>query len=415
MKFTDRKIKNLKPKQERYEIWEGNGLGVRVTPKGVKSWVFMYRYQGKARRMTLGRYPKMTVAEAHSEHGKALVSLEKGIDPSEVEVEKRRQDRRAPTVKLLVDEYIEKWAKPRKRSWEKDQSTLDRDVVTEWGKRKAKDITRRDVVILLDGIVERGAPIQANRTLAVIRKMFNFAVSRDIVPSNPCLQVKAPASENQRDRVLSAEEIKLLWDALTKVDRKPGDDQEMRVTMAKGTALALQFQLLTAQRKGEVAAAEWSEIDLEGKLWTIPAEKSKNKLPHRVPLSPQAVSLLEQIKKESKESIWLFPSPRGQGKHHILETAIDHAARLNQEAIGIDHWVPHDLRRTAASMMTSIGISRLVVSRILNHVESGITAVYDRHSYDNEKRKALEAWSRKLGSILSAETDHENVIDLRLT
>lgn len=365
--------------------------------------------------MTLGRYPKMTVAEAHSEHGKALVSLEKGIDPSEVEVEKRRQDRRAPTVKLLVDEYIEKWAKPRKRSWEKDQSTLDRDVVTEWGKRKAKDITRRDVVILLDGIVERGAPIQANRTLAVIRKMFNFAVSRDIVPSNPCLQVKAPASENQRDRVLSAEEIKLLWDALTKVDRKPGDDQEMRVTMAKGTALALQFQLLTAQRKGEVAAAEWSEIDLEGKLWTIPAEKSKNKLPHRVPLSPQAVSLLEQIKKESKESIWLFPSPRGQGKHHILETAIDHAARLNQEAIGIDHWVPHDLRRTAASMMTSIGISRLVVSRILNHVESGITAVYDRHSYDNEKRKALEAWSRKLGSILSAETDHENVIDLRLT
>ncbi|MFI0415138.1 MAG: tyrosine-type recombinase/integrase [Candidatus Thiodiazotropha sp.] len=414
MKFTDRKIKNLKPKQERYEIWEGNGLGVRVTPKGVKSWVFMYRYQGKARRMTLGRYPKMTVAEAHSEHGKALVSLEKGIDPSEVEVEKRRQDRRAPTVKLLVDEYIEKWAKPRKRSWEKDQSTLDRDVVTEWGRRKAKEITRRDVVILLDKIVERGAPIQANRTLAVIRKMFNFAVSRDIVPSNPCLQVKAPAPEKQRDRVLSTEEIKILWDALDRVGQK-SEGEGKEVSMSKGTALALQFQLLTGQRKGEVATAEWDEIDLDGKLWTIPAEKSKNKLPHRVPLSPQAVSLLELVKKESKESIWLFPSPRGKGKRHILETAIDHAARLNQEAIGIDHWVPHDLRRTSASMMTSIGISRLVVSRILNHVESGITAVYDRHSYDNEKRKALEAWSRKLGSILSAETDHENVIDLRLT
>lgn len=352
--------------------------------------------------MTLGRYPKMTVAEAHSEHGKALVALEKGIDPGEVEVEKRREDRKAPTVKLLVEEYIEKWAKPRKRSWEKDQSILDRDVVTEWGRRKAKEITRRDVVILLDKIVERGAPIQANRTLAVIRKMFNFALSRDIVTANPCQQVKPPAAERQRDRVLSAAEIKTLWDTLDRVDQK-SEGEGKEASMSKGTALALQFQLLTSQRKGEVATAEWAEIDLDGKLWTIPAEKSKNKLPHRVPLSPQAVSLLELVKNESKESIWLFPSPRGQGKRHILETAIDHAARLNQEAIGIDHWVPHDLRRTAASMMTSIGISRLVVSRILNHVESGITAVYDRHSYDVEKRSALDAWGRKLEQIVYSE------------
>ncbi|ODB94683.1 hypothetical protein A3197_18205 [Candidatus Thiodiazotropha endoloripes] len=403
MKFTDRKIKNLKPKSERYEVWEGNGLGVRVTPKGVKSWVFMYRFQEKARRLTLGRYPKMTVAEAHSEHGKALLALEKGIDPGKVEVEKRRENRRAPTVKMLVDEYIEKWAKPRKRSWKKDQSTLDRDVVSEWGRRKAKDITRRDVVIMLDGIVERGAPIQANRTLAVVRKMFNFAVSRDIMASNPCLQVKPPAPENQRNRTLSADEIKILWKALDLVGLKSGNDQEKPISMSKGTALALQFQLLTAQRKGEVAAAEWSEIDIDGKVWTIPAEKSKNNLPHRVPLSPQAVSLLELIKKESKKSIWLFPSPRGQGQKHILETAIDHAVRLNQEPIGINHWVPHDLRRTAASIMTSIGISRLVVSKILNHVESGITAVYDRHSYDAEKRNALEAWGRKLDQILTGE------------
>ncbi|MEW8646647.1 MAG: tyrosine-type recombinase/integrase [Candidatus Thiodiazotropha endolucinida] len=409
MKFTDRKIKNLKPKSERYEIWEGNGLGIRVTPKGVKSWVFIYRYQGKTRRLTLGRYPKMTVAKAHADHGKALLALEKDIDPGTIEVEARRQDRRAPTVKMLVDEYIEKWAKPRKRSWAKDESILDRDVVSEWSKRKAKDITRRDVVLLLDGIVERGAPIQANRTLAVIRKMFNFAVSRDIVPSNPCLQVKAPAPENQRDRVLSAEEIKILWDALSQVDQEPADDKEVQVSMSKGTALALQFQLLTAQRKGEVAAAAWSEIDLTAKLWAIPAEKSKNKLPHRVPLSPQAISLLEQIKDESKDSTWLFPSPRGKGKRHILETAIDHAARLNQEAIGIDHWVPHDLRRTAASLMTSIGITRLVVSKILNHVESGITAVYDRHSYDAEKRHALEAWGRKVDNILTGDQSGEVV------
>lgn len=383
----------------------------------------MYRFQGKARRLTLGRYPALTVAQAHSEHGKAMEQLEKGIDPGAVEVEARRQERKAPTVTGLVDEYLEKWAKPRKRTWEKDESMLRRDVIPEWGRRKAKEITRRDVVLLLDKIVDRGAPIQANRTLQIVRKMFNFALSRDIVQVNPCQQVRAPAAENQRDRVLSADEIQRLWEALDSAGLEPTDGAESdseRLSMAQGTALALKFQLVTAQRKGEVASAAWSEIDLDSKMWTIPVEKSKNKLPHRVPLTDLALQLLEEIKslscagqEETEDSSpWLFPSPRGRGKQHILETAIDRAVRNNREAIGIPYWVPHDLRRTAASMMTSIGVSRLTVSKILNHVERGVTATYDRHSYDTEKRKALEAWSRKLGSMLSADSERGNVISL---
>lgn len=389
-------------------------MGVRVTPKGTKSWVMVYRFQGKARRLTIGKYPQMTVALAHKEFGKALDKLDKGIDPGAVRVGENIEDRKAPTVEALIKEYLDKWAKPRKRSWEKDESLLDNDVKPVWGKRKAKDITRRDVITLLDKIVERGAPIQANRTLAVIRKMFNFAISRDIVDTSPCVAIKAPAPENRRDRVLSKAEIKTVWNVLDKAleeaDIEP-DNEESKLSMALGTSLALKFQLITAQRKGEVAAAEWSEIDLVSGWWTIPAEKSKNKLPHRVPLSPLAIEILTLAKEEAGDSIWVFPSPRDGGKKRIADTAIDRAVRNNRKLFGIADFTPHDLRRTAASHMTGVGISRLVVAKILNHVESGITAVYDRHSYDPEKKRALDAWGRVLDEIINGKAA-DNVIEI---
>jgi integrase len=172
--------------------------------------------------------------------------------------------------------------------------------------------------------------------------------------------------------------------------------------MEKYTALALKLQLITAQRKGEVAGAEWVNFDLKGGWWTIPAEKSKNGFPHRVPLSPLAMETLNKLEELTGSSRWLFPSPRdGQ---HIAETSVDHAVRVNAEHFAIDHFTPHDLRRTSASMMTASGIQRLTVSKILNHVESGVTAVYDRHGYDKEKRQALETWERKLTSILTGKS-----------
>jgi integrase len=397
MKFTDKKIQNLKPKAQRYEEWEGNGFGVRVTPRGVKSFVYLYRFEGKPRRLTLGTYPTMTLAEAHQAHGEAMKKLEQGIDPGAEAVAERAEDRQAPTVAVLADEYLEKWAKPRKRSWREDERILKKDILPEWGRRKAREITRRDVIRLLDGIVDRGAGIMANRTLAAIRKMFNFAVSRDIVPVTPCLAVRSPAPEQQRDRVLTTDEIRALWHGL-----------ESAKMMAAGTKLALKLQLVTGQRKAEIVSAAWDEIDLTDKWWTIPPEKAKNKLAHRVPLSPLALELLQAAKNITGDSPWIFPSP--QTDRHITPEAVDHALRRpGLETLGFS-FVPHDLRRSAASHMTGMGISRLVVSKILNHVERGITAVYDRHSYDKEKRQALEAWGRKLQAIV--EGTETNVIPM---
>src|SRR5206468_7260090 len=143
-----------------------------------------------------------------------LADLEQGIDPGAAVVRQHRADRAAPTVGDLANEYLERWAKPRKRSWKEDERILDKDVLPLWRWSKAKDITRGDVIALLDRIVDRGAPIAANRTLAVVRRMFNFALSRDLVSANPCAQVKPPGKEHQRDRVLSADELRILWNGL---------------------------------------------------------------------------------------------------------------------------------------------------------------------------------------------------------
>jgi integrase len=396
MKLTDRQILNLKPQVQRYEVWEGNAFGVRVTPQGNKSFVFMYRYQGKLKRMTLGNYPAMSLAKAHKAHAEAKEMLTRGIDPGAKALTEKKEERSAPTIAALINEYLEKWAKPRKRSWKTDKRILEKDILPEWGQRKARDITRRDVIRLLDNIVDRGAPIGANRTLAVIRKMFNFAVGRDIVPASPCVATQAPAPENRRDKILSSEEIRTFWHSL----------EGTRIT--EGIKLALKLQLVTAQRKGECISAEWAEIDLQEKWWTIPAEKTKNRLPHRVPLSMLAIEILVAAKNLAGDSFWVFPSPRATG--HITPAAIDHALRQGLKILEIDHFVPHDLRRTAASHMTGMGISRLVVSKILNHVERGITAVYDRHSYDREKLQALETWGHKLKSIV--EGTESNVIPM---
>jgi integrase len=400
MKFTDRQIKNLKPRDLRYEVFEDRGFGVRVSPTGNKSFIFLYRMPGEVtkRRLSLGTYPTMSLAEAHRRHAEAREMVTKGIDPGAKAVAEKKEERQAPLVTALIEEYLEKWAKPRKRSWKTDKRILEKDVLPAWGKRKARDITRRDVIRLLDHIVDRGAPIGANRTLAVIRKMFNFAVSRDIVPASPCAATQAPAPENRRDRVLSPEELKAFWHGLDKT----------KITL--GIRLALKLQLVTAQRKGEVISAEWADLDLEGGWWTIPAEKSKNRLAHRVPLSPMAMDILQAARSLAGDCPWVFPSPRGP--LHITPAAVDHASRLALRDLEIEHFVPHDLRRSAASHMTGGGTPRLVVQKILNHVENGVTAVYDRHSYDREKRQALEAWGRKLREIIGGREEIANVIPL---
>ena len=389
-KFTDRYIKNLKPKSSRYEVYsEGEvGFGMRVNSTGVKTWITRYKIDGATSKHTHGEYPDKSLEEARELHQADRKAIRKGKHPQRDATHTKHMEKQAETIKTLADEYIEKWAKPHKRSWEEDERMLQKDVVKIWGERKVKDITRRDIIKLLDKIVDRGSPVTANRVLALVRKMFNFAIERDMIEASPCVMVRAPGKEKSKDRVLTEDEIKTFWKKLYSTN------------MATSSKLALKLLLLTAQRRGEVATAEKKDFNLESCWWTIPAEKAKNGLAQRVPLSPQAINIIERAKQISEDkNPYLFPSPRG--KKSMTATALTRAVSRNRDTFGISSFTPHDLRRTAASMMASSGIERLVISKILNHAESGITAVYDRHSYDKEKQQALESWGRKLLAILS--------------
>jgi integrase len=407
MKLTDAKVRSLKAKTKRYEVWETgrSGFGLRVSTSSNKSWFYFYRIEGKNRRMTLGVYPEMTVEKAHSAHAKAREQRIKGIDPNELLIQSNIEHRGSPTVSQLVNEYIEKWARPRKRTWAEDARMLSKDVVPHLGKRKAKDIKRRDIVLLIDEIVERGSPITANRTLRIIKKMFSFAVKRGVLDASPCVEIDPPAKENQRERILNEEEIKMFWFGLDKAK------------MSEGTKLVLRLLLITAQRKGEVSQAEWSEIDFKNRWWTIPKERSKNERTHRVALSPMAIDILKQAKTLSEDSRWIFPSSKGQS---ITPRSISRAVRNNSEKtpngnpkhtppygdfFKIDHFTPHDLRRTATSMMTSMEIAELDVSKVLNHTIQTVTNKhYNHYSYDKEKQKAMGVWDRKLTDILTGKS-----------
>jgi len=390
MKFTDASIKALKQKSERYEVWEtnGKGFGLRVSPTGRKSWLFIYRFDAVSRRMTLGTYPGLTLSEAHTAHAKAKEKLGKGIDPGVLHLQAKAEHRGAPTIGNLADEYIEKRSK-KKKAWREEKRILDKDVVPKWRNRKAKDIKRRDVILLLDGIVERGSPIMANRTLGVLQRIFKFGIGRGILEATPCTVIEKPGEENERDRVLSADEIKEFWFGLDNCE------------MAEGTKLALKLLLVSLQRKSEVAQAEWREFDFNSNWWTIPKTKTKNGLPHRVYLSPTALSLTKLIRELSGDSPHLFPSPRGKRMKPITSRALSQGLLRNQSNLKTESFVPHDLRRTASSNMTGSGIPREIVKKILNHVEAGVTAVYDRYSYDQEKKSAMAKWDRRLQAILS--------------
>lgn len=407
--FTDRYIKSLKPKENQkkpYDVREksGQGFAATVFPSGEISFIYIYHFHGRKRRMTIGRYPHMSLSDAKKLHREALKLLESGKDPALEKKKEKLEVQNASTIAGLIKEYLEIWAKPRKRSWKEDQRILYKDVLPLWGKQKAGDIRKRDVILLLENITKRGAPITANRTLACIRRMFNFGIERDLIPANPCTTIKAPSKENRRERYLSADEIRIFWHSLE------------QAPMSDLTKLALKLQLVTAQRKGEIISAEWSEIDFTINVWTIPSEKAKNEKAHRVPLSESGLDLLKELKELSGNSRWLFPAnPIVKRDTHMTGEAIDHALRRSRKAFqGIENFSPHTLRATATSHMASMRISGEVLSRILNHTKRGVTEQhYNKYDYDDEKRKALDAWSHRLKEIIDGSEPACNVIPLK--
>jgi integrase len=418
VRLTDRSIEALRPKAARYEVWDEarKGFGLRVTPRGVKSFVWVYHFDGRPRRLTFGTYPHLTLAGAGVQLAESKDLLAKGIDPGSRAVAERDAERHAETVEELVASYLERYAKVRKRSASEDERMLRKDVLPRWSSRKAKDITRRDIVKLLNEIVDRGAPIAANRTLTILRRMFYFAVGQAIIEASPCDTVEAPSAENRRERVLTEEEIRLLWSSL---DTAPMEPNVRRI---------LRLMLVTGQRRGEVMGIPAPEIDYEKRLWTLPAERSKNGREHLIPLSASALQILTEA--PPNEAGYLFPSSltgrpyKGQSIDHATQHLFDSrrtskASKQSRKAPAppplaglVERFTPHDLRRTVATRMRELGISRGDVKLILHHVETDVTARYDRYDGLAEKRRALDIWARRLEQIIAGEEPAENVVEM---
>ncbi len=203
-RLTDARIRSQKPKQERFEVWDTEpGFGLRVAPTGRKSFVYLYRFEGNPRRLTLGVYPRISLADAREMVAKSVKKLEQGIDPGAEKIKARKALRDAESFEELAFQWVERWAKPNRKSWRAAQRELEIDAIAVWGKKKAYDIKQKDVIALVEQIMDRGSPIQANRTLGLLKQVFKFGVQRGILDASPAVAIDKPAKETHRDRVLS--------------------------------------------------------------------------------------------------------------------------------------------------------------------------------------------------------------------
>jgi len=396
MPLTDLSIRKLKPQNKRFEVLDANGLYVRVLPSGNKSWVYRYRFDGRPRRMTLGGYPGISLAEAREKHGAAMMEVQRGIDPGAALQAKKAKRKAMPTFKDLLSEIWEIELR-HKKSGLGTKKLLEKDVIPVWGNRKVVDIKRRDIVILLDRIAER-APILRNRIHGALSRCFNFAAERGIIEDSPCTRIRK-LPEKTRTRVLTDDEIKLFWEAL---------DLESEIDIYRVSKLALKMILLTGQRPGEVCGMAWDEID-DHNFWNIPAIRMKNNEQNRVPLCPMALEIIKQARTYSNCS-YVFPSSY-KPKNPMTRHALTRAVARHWEEMGIEEkFTPHDLRRTLRTRLSGLGINEIISERVLGHKLQGMMAVYNRYSYDTEKRQALSLWERRLKEIIGVTDRFDNVI-----
>jgi integrase len=408
--FTDTWIRNLRPVEIRRDFTEAGrpGFMLRVWPGGQKTFVFRFSRAGHSQVMTLGQWPMLSLADAHEEHAAARKLFARGLDPiaerqrakRDHEAEQRREAHKSGTVGQLYEEWLRRYVERERKRPEQVRQAFEANVLPKWRDRPARDITKRDVVELLDRIVDRGKPVMANRTFNMLKQCFEFGVARDLVDASPCVGVERPGgTEHPRERSLSPEEIKAFWTAL---DREDED-----IEMSKPVRLGLRLILVTAQRPGEVAGAAWTEIDTEAAVWRIAADRSKNSKPHEVPLSDLALEILAELRALAKDRPRLLPSWQSKLKpdEPLSQRALSRALRNNHDdngkLFGVEPFTPHDLRRSAASRMTALGIPRLHVEKVLNHTTGDIAEIYDRHDYRAEKARALQTWADELRTIIA--------------
>ena len=377
--LTQLGIAKFKATSLRRELPDGGmtGLYLIVQPSGSKSFALRYRHSGRSKKLTLGKYPQMSLLQARERAREALESISYGEDPS-------RRPGSPQRFEPAFRSFLERHVSQTKGTYETTR-IYEHDLLPAFRGKVLSDITKRDVINLLDGVVDRGSPVMANRVLAALRKFFSWAVSRDLARRNPCDGIKPPSKEQSRDRILSDEEISVFWKACEAIGYPYGT--------------YFQFLLLSAQRRTEVSDMTFEEI--EGDDWIIPAARAKNGIKHRVPITPAMNSLLQL---SGRDTGYVFTVTGEYPVNNLGRAATRLKKKMTEisdlkSSVAVEEWKPHDLRRTAASGMARCGVFQEVIERVQNRVSgkfAGVAGIYNRYEYEKEKREALEKWAEAL-------------------
>jgi len=407
--FTVKFLDALKPASpgKRRRVWDTHtkGLALRITDKGAKSFVVMRHQKGKPQpvAIVLGRYPDTTLKDARTQADRLVGDLRNGIDPRErqadeaqakAEKEKAEAARKANVFSSVAEEFIDHYL-PGKRTAVPIAQLIRRKLVTAWGPKPITDIRRADIIALLEHIGgSKGSPAAAHQTLIYARLLFDWAIERGIygITTSPCHPIKVkkviPGLPQRRKRILSDTELLLIWKATADLSEAGYPlDHFVRLLLVLGV------------RRGSLAGATREQFDLAKAEWVIP--RTKNDDPHLVPLPALAVRIIEAM--PTFTGPYVFSTTFGKRPissfHRLKQRLDDNIAKLNG-GIPIADWRNHDLRRTMRTGLSALQVPPLVAEIVIGHRLQGIQAVYDLHSYANEKRDALEQWAHRLISIV---------------
>jgi len=422
--LTDRGLKALKPRQDGKprDVMDSvvGGLGVRVMGAAgapVRTFILVGRFPGSSNptRRALGRYGELTLEAARDKARHWLALIRKGIDPIVAEDRERQAElrRRENNFAAVAEEFIRR-ALPGQRKAAIVEREIRREFIDRWGSRPITDITKYDVVAVLDEAVERDAQYQAHNLLGHVRRLFNWAIGRGVygIESSPCDRMKPKdviGRKALRSRVLNDDELRALWRAADRMGYPFGP--------------LYRLLMLTGQRKSEVSDARWPEFDLAKKLWTIPAERMKADAAHVVPLTDETIAILKSLPTFKKgehlfsttfgvKPVSGFSKAKARLDRTMLRTwrALGRVAGADRRGKTFEDWVIHDIRRTVRTGLSALPVPDLVRELVIAHAKAGMHKVYDQYAYLDEKRRALELWAQRLRGIV--EPAPSNVVRL---
>jgi integrase len=372
------------------------GLALRVSDSH-KAWSFIFTAprDGKRTRMTLGSYPALPLAAARTKAEQARHCVQDGMDPRAV---LKQRGAAEMTVAELVNRYMTDPDKARLRSIKEIKRRLTVNALPIIGHIRLDQLTRRDIRDVTDKIMRRRARTQAWHTHKDLSAVLRWGVRNDFLKINPIADAKAPGGFTAGERTLSSDEIRRLWRVLPTT-----------LVKSKACQRIIQLALITGQRLGEISGMERSELDLKARLWSLPGSRVKNKHAHTVPLPNLAVQVIRAALADAGDSDFVFPAEDGTALHSSRVTrAIARAHETSKERpegrFGFNDWSAHDLRRTVLTNLAKLGVVPHVIAHVANHrslTKGGVTfAHYVTHSYEAEKRRALDLWAERLTGII---------------